>query len=477
MKRFLLMSILSLAVIVAFSNVSPKSTYASTFPDVGDSHRAKDEIYYLATGKIANGDQNGYFHPDKQVTRAEAAALIGRAIQLNGEQKRTEFTDVGSQHFASGYIQEAADKKIITGYSDGSFKPNAPVARGEMALLISRAFGYQSTTISSASAQLIDRGIAQGMSDGSFGTTQSIKRSDFSVFLSRSINAKMRLAGQEPTFSKVQYVTTDNLNFREGPSTYYSVLGSFDKGKEVKVGYEIGEWAFIQADGIEGFVHTAYLSSKKVSDIEDLLADKTIIIDPGHGYPDNGASGFGLNESFVVLDTGMRVKGYLEKSPFHFAMTRESDKKIELQDRVTFAREKGGDIFVSIHANSFNGTAHGTESYYFQSAAYNPYVNQSKALATYLQNRLVESWDAFDRGEKNGNFHVLRENTMPASLVELGFIDQKEDNAKLASPSYRQKAAKAIYLGILDYYYHYENLKGIDYLYQELQAAPSPKLH
>ena len=57
-----------------------------------------------------------------------------------------------------------------------------------------------------------------------------------------------------------------------------------------------------------------------------------------------------------------------------------------------------------------------------------------------------------DRGVKHGDYHVLRENTMPAVLVELGFIDNASDNEKLASTTYRQKAAQAIYYGILDYY-------------------------
>lgn len=57
-----------------------------------------------------------------------------------------------------------------------------------------------------------------------------------------------------------------------------------------------------------------------------------------------------------------------------------------------------------------------------------------------------------NRGVKHGNFHVLRENTMPAALVELGFITNKSDNEKLASATWRQRAAEAIYLGILDYY-------------------------
>jgi N-acetylmuramoyl-L-alanine amidase len=465
---------LCITLILAFSLVP--EVHGMTFNDIGESHRAKEEIFYLATGKIANGDLDGNFKPNSTVTRAEAAAMIGRALQLDGDQRATEFNDVGPNHFASGYIQEAAKLGIITGYRDGSFQPDKPVVRGEMALLISRAFEYNSTTITAASHQLLSMGIAQGMADGSFGAKQSIKRSDFAVFLARSMNAEMRLLGQEASFDKSRYVTTNNLNFRSGPSTLYSIKGKLNSSDEVKVAYYIGEWAYIESNSKQGFVHSAYLSKTDVTDIEGILKNKTLIIDPGHGDQDPGASGYGLLEKNVVLDTSIRLKNYLEDSPFNVKLTREKDVFLELGERVAFAEENNGDIFISVHANAFNGSATGTESYYYRSAN-NSYVKESKALATYLQNRLINAWNLSDRGVKEKNLHVLRENSMPASLVELGFIDNKSDNAKLASAEWRQKAAKALYLGILDYYYHYEGLKDISYLYENLGASPSQKLH
>jgi N-acetylmuramoyl-L-alanine amidase len=465
---------LCITLILAFSLVP--EVYGMTFNDIGESHRAKEEIFYLATGKITNGDLDGNFKPNSTVTRAEAAAMIGRALQLDGDQRATEFNDVGPNHFASGYIQEAAKLGIITGYRDGSFQPDKPVVRGEMALLISRAFEYNSTTITAASHQLLSMGIAQGMADGTFGTKESIKRSDFAVFLARSINADMRLLGQEPTFDEPRYVTTDNLNFRSGPSTLYSVKGQFNSGEEVKVAYYLGEWAYIKVNSKQGFVHSTYLSKTDVTDIEGILNNETLIIDPGHGGTDPGASGYGLLEKNVVLDTSIRLKNYLESSPFNVKLTRKTDIYPELEERVAFAKQNNGDIFISVHANAYDGTGTGTESYYYKSAN-NSYVQESKALSTYLQNRLIDAWNLTDRGVKSKNLHVLRENSMPASLVELGFIDNKSDNAKLASAEWRQKAAKALYLGILDYYYHYEGLKGISYLYENLNASPSKEIH
>jgi len=166
----------------------------SSFNDIAPSHRAYEEIEYLAQSGIVKGELNGYYYPSRNVTRAEAAAMIGRALKLNGEQRETTFKDVSSGMFASGYIQSAVENKIIAGYEDGSFRPNANVTRGEMALMISRAFSFEhDNTTLGASEALKLMGIASGYANGDFGITHSIIRADFAVFLARSINEELRI--------------------------------------------------------------------------------------------------------------------------------------------------------------------------------------------------------------------------------------------------------------------------------------------
>ncbi|MGL4820157.1 MAG: N-acetylmuramoyl-L-alanine amidase, partial [Bacilli bacterium] len=213
-------------------------------------------------------------------------------------------------------------------------------------------------------------------------------------------------------------------------------------------------------------------------------AKKTIVIDPGHGGKDSGAVGInGLKEKDVVLDVSLRVeKLFQSKTPYNIFLTRRNDSFLSLEERVSFTASKKGDVFVSVHTNAFNGSASGTETFYYASGArssvsvdqfispaqsgaiaavneeanadtlaINPYPQQSKDLASFIQKRLLTALKLKDRGVKNGNFHVIRENQTPAVLVELGFIDNKTDNAVLANASRRQDAAQAIYWGILDY--------------------------
>lgn len=453
-----------------------------SFSDVPTTHSAQQEIEYLTTGEIINGTIDGEFLPNKEVTRAQAVAMIGRALQLNGEQRITSFKDVSSNHFASGYIFEASKEGIISGYEDGSFRPNKPVTRGQMALMLNRAFNLGSSTIPDATSKLMSLGIAKGYSNGDFGSSFTLTRAHFAVFLARTINPELRIGDQQTTFKKEGSVNVSILNMRSGPSTNYTIIKKLSKGQKVYIGHSVGEWVYISVNGISGFVSSEYLSSQDEGEAEgevevtpiNPLSNETIIIDAGHGYPDAGASGYGLLEKDVTLDTSLRLAAYIKKSPFKVILTRDKDTKIELNDRVQIAKKAAGDLFVSIHANSSNRKGHGTETYY--TTTKNPNSVQSKAEATYIQNRLVATWKLTDRGVKDGNFHVIRENSMPAVLVELGFIDNKADNDKLRSPQMRQEAAKAIYLGILDYYYHFEK-KDVTDLYRAIGANPSKKLH
>ena len=80
------------------------------------------------------------FIQDNNITRAEAVAMIGRAIKLPGEKSNTVFTDVPYDYFASGYINSATKEEIISGFPGDIFKPGIPILRGDMAVILKRTF-------------------------------------------------------------------------------------------------------------------------------------------------------------------------------------------------------------------------------------------------------------------------------------------------------------------------------------------------
>ncbi|MGM9926932.1 MAG: N-acetylmuramoyl-L-alanine amidase [Bacillus sp. (in: firmicutes)] len=465
--KILLSCILAVSVLLTFGQ---SSSAATSFKDISSSYRAYDEIMYLAQGEIVTGDTAGRFNPNLKVTRAEAVAMIGRALGLSSTQTATNFKDVGANNFASGYIKAAVAKGIVSGYGDGTFRPNNYVTRGEMAVLISKAFNYSfDGTVSSAATALKSRGIAQGLANGSFGTGENIIRADYAVFLARAIDYKLRITPTTSFNSGEKVVNVSSLNVRKGPSTKYATVGSLALNTKVATSYSVGNWTLVKSGSIIGFVSSSYLgtstssgSSGSAASGSD-LSKLTIVIDPGHGGSDPGAIGYGLQEKTVVLDTGLKLQALLAKTPFKVVMTRTSDTYPTLAERVAIAENAKADSYISIHANAYNGNASGTETWYASSSSKSvsassdvsaaSAASDGKMLATYVQKRLVSALGLTDRGIKEtSSLYVVTKTSMPAVLAELGFIDNASDNAKLAQSSYRQKAAQAIYYGILDYY-------------------------
>ena len=136
MKKYALIFVLFALIVSSFGT----SMSAATFSDLPSSHRFYHEMMYLEGEGIITGFPDGTFRPDGEVTRAAAAIMIGRALGLDGRQRDTTFSDVKANQVASGYIASAAARGIIQGYPNGTFRPNETVTRGQMAIFLSRAF-------------------------------------------------------------------------------------------------------------------------------------------------------------------------------------------------------------------------------------------------------------------------------------------------------------------------------------------------
>jgi hypothetical protein len=132
---------LFLSIGLLLSLIIPTSSQAEgSFRDVPTSHRFYEEIGYLTGEKIITGFPDGSFRPETVVNRAQAAIMIGRVLGLNETQRSTGFKDVPLSSVASGYIASAVEKGIIQGFPDKTYRPNESVTRGQMAIFLSRAF-------------------------------------------------------------------------------------------------------------------------------------------------------------------------------------------------------------------------------------------------------------------------------------------------------------------------------------------------
>ncbi|MGC8769183.1 N-acetylmuramoyl-L-alanine amidase [Calditerrivibrio sp.] len=218
------------------------------------------------------------------------------------------------------------------------------------------------------------------------------------------------------------------------------------------------------------------------------LKVKTIVLDPGHGGKDPGATYNGLMEKDINLDIALRVKQKLEKydSALKILLTRDTDIFIPLEERTAFANKNRADIFVSIHQNaSRNPDAHGIETFVlnvtkdksslavaaFENQAseksisdlqgilkdimLNSKLEESLMLANYVQKSISSSTADRDIGVKQAPFYVLVGAKMPSILIECGFISNPHTAQLYTTEEYKNKMAEGIFNGLLKYIEHY----------------------
>lgn len=174
-----------------------------------------------------------------------------------------------------------------------------------------------------------------------------------------------------------------------------------------------------------------------------------IILDPGHGGKDEGAHIQALYEKKLTLRTCYLTKKHLQDLGYNVVMTRARDIYVSLPGRVEIANRRDNALFVSIHFNSSaSPTAKGIEIYYH---TVGQRASHSKKLGSAILASLVKETACHSRGVRRGNFHVIRETTMPAVLVEAGFLTNPEERSEIAKQSYLDKIAKGIALGVDEY--------------------------
>ncbi len=190
------------------------------------------------------------------------------------------------------------------------------------------------------------------------------------------------------------------------------------------------------------------------------LKGRTITLDAGHGGSDSGAIGpSGVMEKTITLNVALEAKRLLEEEGATVYMTRTKDVEVspkranasdveELQARCDVANNRGSDIFISIHMDSFSSSsAQGTTSYYYAGGS-----RQSMLLADKIRIALIEELKTSSRGTRDCNFYVVKHTDMPATLLELAFISNPDEERLLNSKQGIQKAAQAIVDGIADYF-------------------------
>jgi N-acetylmuramoyl-L-alanine amidase len=175
-----------------------------------------------------------------------------------------------------------------------------------------------------------------------------------------------------------------------------------------------------------------------------------VMLDPGHGGKDPGAIGpDGTKEVDVIMPIARRVAAILDRQGIAVKMTRTGDYFVGLDDRVDISRSAGATIFVSIHANSIDGRpdVNGLETYHY---------NIGQSLAESVHSNVVSHVNSKgfylnDRRVRSARFLVLRKSSIPAILVETGYLTSEAEVARLRNPEYQRVMAEGIAKGIVQY--------------------------
>jgi N-acetylmuramoyl-L-alanine amidase len=237
---------------------------------------------------------------------------------------------------------------------------------------------------------------------------------------------------------------------------------------------------------------------------------RRIVLDAGHGGQDPGAVGpGGLQEKEVVLDVTKRVARLVEEGlGIKVALSRTGDYFVPLRDRTQFANKERAQLFVSIHANAHRDLgSEGVETYFLSSEAtdnearqvaalengviqlepgnsrakedvlktilwdlaQSEFQEESSQLAETVQDSVTRSLRISSRGVKQAGFYVLGGAAMPAILVEIGFVTNRKEERRLMDSQYRERVARAISAGLVEYKRRYDQKMGIP------QTAEVPK--
>lgn len=186
--------------------------------------------------------------------------------------------------------------------------------------------------------------------------------------------------------------------------------------------------------------------------------DRLIVIDPGHGGTDPGATSItgkrekDLNFSVSnILSDGLKEKGY------NVLMTRDTDTFVDLYERARIANENNADIFISIHGNSLagNSSINGLEVYYWPANKSEIKEEDQYPLAKSIFDQMIKTTGAESRGVKTNSYVVIRETRMPAVLIETGFLSNPHEESLLYTKDYQNKMVEGIIKGIESYFEMY----------------------
>ena len=448
----------------------------------------------MASYQEASERHYAYASGEKPATSAEWHALIAdfeRIIQADAQSdERGEFADDAQYAIAAAYVwciktgdaaapqqASAALQKLANAYPDSPHVPNAHYWQGRCYAHIDDAdqaiMQYQLVL-----NRYADSDIAE---DAQLELARAYAKQGYAT-RAESLYQNLVASAKKPEIVAAASEEVEVLKHREGQALAIRRGRTGPRATEGKsVAAPPVQKAKAKASAVKKNAPTLRKVAPETLTRQFGLTAKTIVIDAGHGGKDPGALGEGeRQEKVVVLSIAKKLRDALTAKGYKVLLTREGNTFIPLKGRTQFATQNRADLFISIHANANrNREANGIETYYLDVASTDKasegiaarenadsgysiqelntllegLVQESKSadsqrLATAVQKELIRATGARDRGVKHARFVVLIGTSVPAILIETGFISNPTEGKNLMSAAYQQKIAGAITLGI-----------------------------
>ena len=485
-------------MVIKGAGIEVSQPATSSFTDVKAG--TEESMYVEAAVKlgIIEPTSKTTFSPHASITRNEMAKALTVAFKIPPSQYanlEVPFTDVSSSNAYYKYVSAIYYNGIAQG-SGGKFLPNNALTRSQFALFVARAaskdfrldlpvqgvtvpnpadaimqvkattdnLNVRSSAVFTGTSNILGK-VNTGHVFNVYEVGTDYYKVDYNnryAYISKTYAEEVTTtqpeppvtappsdnSGQLPSATTIGIATVNNLNIRAQASVNADIVGKINRDTKVDVLSLSGSWAKVSYEGTVGYISKTYL--RLVNKSGSVVANRIIVIDPGHGGKDPGAVSGNAVEKAVVMNTANKLKQKLEAAGAIVKMTRTGDTYPSLEERVQFAKDNYGEIFISLHANAASASAQGTETFYSISA--NDNEEEDYALATFINSEIVKNANMKDRGVKREDYYVIRNLYIPAVLVELGFITNSEDRSKLTSDQYIEIFAQSIYNGITKYY-------------------------
>lgn len=226
-------------------------------------------------------------------------------------------------------------------------------------------------------------------------------------------------------------------------------IGTLSKGEHLQILQTQDNWYEVRReDESKGWVASWLVERKRPLDKVTPLSEMTIVVDAGHGGTDPGSSANdGSEEKKYTLEAAKKMQADLEARGANVVMTRKDDTDVSLKSIAELPKKSKADFFVSIHFDAVKkNQARGFTTFYYHDDGS---IQLGEAINKELTKRVPEKMP--NRGNDFGDYYVLRNNTVPAVLIEGGYIDSDKDFSYIKDEKYQANLAESVVSGIDGY--------------------------